>query len=79
MDTANLVIEKLIVVGPGRHGAWTVLQPLECVGAGQIEYRKISGSFSTNAAAWLWVDRNTDEGRDDTDRFNRIRIAFSER
>jgi hypothetical protein len=36
-------------------------------------------TFSSNAAAWRWIDRNTDAGRGDTDRYNRIRDAFAER
>jgi hypothetical protein len=79
MDVGILPIEGLIVVGPGRHGAWTVLQPLLKCGGSSIGYRKISGFFPTNAAAWSWIDRHTDEGRGDTDRYNRIRVAFSER
>jgi len=31
----------------------------------------------SNAEAWLWVDKNTDEGRADIDRHNRIRDAFN--
>jgi hypothetical protein len=35
-------------------------------------------AFTSNADAWAYVDAHTDEGRADTDRYNRIRIAFSE-
>jgi hypothetical protein len=38
--------------------------------------KHVAGPFDTNAAAWDWIDRHTPEGRDDTDRYNRIRIAF---
>jgi len=37
------------------------------------------GPFRTNEAAWRWFDQHTDEGRADTDQYNRIRIAFSKR
>jgi hypothetical protein len=39
----------------------------------------LAGPFQTNAAAWRWLDEHGDGGRDDTDRYNRIRVAFSER
>jgi hypothetical protein len=39
----------------------------------------VAGPFASNAEAWSWIDRNTLDGRDDTDRYNRIRDAFSER
>jgi hypothetical protein len=35
------------------------------------------GPFRTHAEAWRWVDQHTDAGRDDQDRYDRIRIAFS--
>jgi hypothetical protein len=38
----------------------------------------IVATFPTNAEAWAFIDKHTDEGRADTDRYNRIRIAFSE-
>jgi hypothetical protein len=38
----------------------------------------IAGPFNTNAEAWSWIDRFTDEGRADLERYQRIRIAFSE-
>jgi hypothetical protein len=40
------------------------------------EGRVIAGPFPTNAAAWRWVDLNTDEGREHQDQFNRIGRAF---
>jgi hypothetical protein len=38
---------------------------------------KRAGPFDTNAAAWSWIDRHGDEGRDDTERYGRIRMAFN--
>jgi hypothetical protein len=35
------------------------------------------GPFRDHAAAWRWIDNHTDEGRAGTDKYNRIRIAFS--
>jgi hypothetical protein len=35
------------------------------------------GPFCTHAAACRWIDEHTDSGRTDTNRYNRIRIAFS--
>jgi len=35
------------------------------------------GPFRDHAAAWRWIDSHTDAGRADTDKYNRIRIAFS--
>jgi hypothetical protein len=35
------------------------------------------GPFDTNAAAWLWIDRHSDEGLGDTERYGRIRMAFN--
>lgn len=35
--------------------------------------------FASNADAWRWIDRNTDQGRSDTDQHNRIREAFAAR
>ena len=32
--------------------------------------------FTTNEAAWAWIDRRSDAGRASTDRHNRIRSAF---
>jgi hypothetical protein len=34
-------------------------------------------TFTSNAAAWVWIDRNTHQGRDDYDRFYRIQTAFN--
>jgi hypothetical protein len=34
----------------------------------------IKGGFSTNAAAWGWIDRHSSDG--DEDRFSRIRSAL---
>jgi|RhiMetdeSRZDD1v2_1073273.scaffolds.fasta_scaffold461003_2 hypothetical protein len=34
----------------------------------------IKDGFSTNAAAWAWIDRHSDDG--DAERFIRIRSAF---
>ena len=31
----------------------------------------VAGIFDTNAAAWKWVDRNTDQGEDDGDHAGR--------
>lgn len=39
----------------------------------------ISGPFERNEEAWAWVDKHSDAGRADADRYNRIRIAFSEK
>jgi hypothetical protein len=39
---------------------------------------RIVGPFETNAAAWSWIDRRCDEGRDATERYNRIRAAFAD-
>ncbi|WP_394109990.1 hypothetical protein [Xanthobacter autotrophicus] len=33
----------------------------------------IAKGFSSNAAAWNWIDRHSREGRADTDRHHRIR------
>jgi hypothetical protein len=35
------------------------------------------GPFRSHEAAWRWIDQNTDQGRADSDQYNRIRIAFS--
>lgn len=40
---------------------------------------KKAGPFHSSEKAWRWIDAHSDEGRDDTDRYNRIRVAFSER
>jgi hypothetical protein len=32
----------------------------------------------SNAAAWSWIDRNTDSGRAHTEQYLRIRTAFSD-
>jgi hypothetical protein len=37
---------------------------------------RVAGPFGSNAAAWKWIDDNSDSGRDDSDRYNRIRVAF---
>jgi hypothetical protein len=37
----------------------------------------VRSGFLTNEAAWSWIDRNTDDGRIDPDRRNRIRNAPS--
>jgi hypothetical protein len=39
--------------------------------------RAVAGPFTSHAAAWAWIDDHTDEGRADSDRYNRIRIAFA--
>jgi hypothetical protein len=55
-----------------------------------VDRGEVVASFPTNAAAWKWIDRGTAaawkwidrgtfEGRDDTDRANRIRGAFENR
>jgi hypothetical protein len=38
-----------------------------------------AGPFPTNAAAWSWIDRHSDEGREAFDRHARIRDAFAVR
>jgi hypothetical protein len=38
---------------------------------------RIVGPFATNADAWAWIERRTDEGWDDTERYNRIRMAMN--
>jgi hypothetical protein len=38
----------------------------------------MAGPFASNAAAWRWLDANDDRGRADTDRYNRLRIAFAD-
>jgi hypothetical protein len=35
------------------------------------------GPFATNAEAWAWIERHTDVGWDDTERYNRIRMAMN--
>jgi hypothetical protein len=39
----------------------------------------LAGPFETHAQAWQWVGAHSDEGRADADRYNRIRITFSEK
>lgn len=39
----------------------------------------LAGPFERNEEAWAWIDKHSDEGRGDADRYNRIRIAFSEK
>jgi hypothetical protein len=36
-----------------------------------------AGPFRTNAEAWAWADQHSDEGRADTDRYNRLRVIFA--
>lgn len=38
--------------------------------------RILAGPFPTNAEAWHWIDRNTDEGLEHQDQFNRIGRAY---
>lgn len=38
---------------------------------------EVVANVPTNALAWRWIDRNTDEGRAEEDRRNRIRRAFT--
>ena len=38
---------------------------------------KRAGPFTTNAQAWSWIDRHSDEGLDDSERYSRIRMAFN--
>jgi hypothetical protein len=52
---------------------------LTVVESGGDFYVAVAGPFSNHASAWAWVDQNSDEGRADTDRFRRIRTAFSKR
>lgn len=33
----------------------------------------LASGFATNAEAWAWIDRRSQEGRDDQDRHYRIR------
>jgi len=35
-------------------------------------------SATSTGLGWAYVDAHTDDGRADTNRYNRIRIAFSE-
>lgn len=37
----------------------------------------LAGPFTTNAAAWRWLDAHTDIDREAVDTYNRIRMAFS--
>ena len=39
----------------------------------------LAGPFERHEEAWAWIDQHGDEGRADADRYNRIRIAFSEK
>lgn len=39
----------------------------------------VAGPFVSHAEAWGWIDKFTDEGRADLERYQRIRAAFSER
>jgi hypothetical protein len=55
------------------------LEVIEDPDGGFHVVHSVAGPFETNAAAWKWIDDHTDEGRDDADRYNRIRIAFSGR
>lgn len=42
-----------------------------------IDHAKpIAGPFASNATAWHWIDKHTEEGLEDQDRFNRIGRAF---
>ncbi len=36
-----------------------------------ISNGRVAGLFETNAAAWRWVDRNTDQGGDEGDHAGR--------
>jgi hypothetical protein len=38
--------------------------------------RRIAGPFESNAAAWRWIDRHTNEGLEDQHRFNQIGRAY---
>ncbi|MFG1340264.1 hypothetical protein [Xanthobacter autotrophicus] len=57
-DRANLHVE------PNAEGTHDVID-----GKGE----PIAKGFSSNAAAWDWIDRHSHEGRADTDRHHRIR------
>ena len=39
----------------------------------------LAGPFETNEQAWRWLDAHSAEGRADTERYQRIRIAFSDK
>jgi hypothetical protein len=39
----------------------------------------LAGPFERHEEAWAWIDQHTDEGRGDTERYQRIRIAFSDK
>lgn len=54
------------------------------VGRPDGTYQVVLGSdvlatCDTNAEAWAWIDRYSDEGRTDRDRFQRIGDAFAAR
>jgi hypothetical protein len=50
------------------HNGWLV-----CSSGLQVAAR----GLHSHAQAWDWIDRNTDEGRADYERYCRIRDAFS--
>lgn len=39
----------------------------------------VAGPFNSHAEACGWVDKNTNEGRADLEKYQRIRISFSEK
>ena len=39
----------------------------------------VAADFATHSAAWSWIDRNTDEGREDSTVLSRIRAGYSVR
>jgi hypothetical protein len=43
------------------------------------DHKLLIDGLPSNAAAWAWIDEHSHEGRDATDRHNRIRDAFAER
>ncbi len=67
MMQSSAAYDGMKVVGTVHHG-WIVLRDLNVIARG----------FRSNAEAWSWIDRNSNEGRADYDRHYRIRNAFSE-
>jgi hypothetical protein len=66
-------------LGAATLGAAMTIEPRDGMWAVVNDAGVAVATFATNCEAWRFFDQNTDEGRDDTDRANRIHEAFSTR
>jgi hypothetical protein len=55
-----------------------IMQVIEKDGVHWVEVGAFTaGPFATNAEAWSWIDRHSNEGLGDTERYDRIRMAVN--